>query len=488
MSNSNRLTNTSTATSDRLIFDAESPVPYLLVAYTSSGVTTVDRCIISPVFTVGRSRDADFVVNDRRISKLHFRITADTGGFWIADLGSKNGTYVNGYKLTEKQRLSGLDVIRIGQSVFVFHDNAASMLLPAPMDRLGIVGDFHAGPLIREITATAFSDLHILVTGPSGAGKELVAKGLLTILKRSNANAPFVAHNAARFSSEEEATTTLFGVGTKVFSDVAARPGLIEQADGGLLFLDEVHNLPARIQRTLLRIVEDGILSRIGETKKRRVQVRFILASNAPAPDFGLAHDLIARLRILRIPPLKERVADIPSIFLARLQNAFEKYKLRYTEVQSALHTDLFETLCIDGFEDDNVRGMILVADTVASYIAAGIPPEKALAKVFLDRFKDNPVVRRSKGEIGNVSGKDSTTTSSDRDTFGAESAPIDFVELSHYEQYKPLVLSAFKQAKGNVSATKRILNAKGIHCSRRWLDIYLDRWGVERRRYKRRP
>ena len=70
----------------------------------------------------------------------------------------------------------------------------------------------------------------------------------------------------------------------KVFSNVEPRIGVIEKADGGTLLGDEVHNLPPRVQRGLLRLVEDGLFSRIGETTERPINVRFILASNAPPP------------------------------------------------------------------------------------------------------------------------------------------------------------------------------------------------------------
>ena len=481
-------TKTSTDTGDGLIFKEEN-VPCLLVAFAPDGATTVDRCVVAPVFVVGRSPTSDFVINDRRVSKRHIRITSEKDGFWITDMGSKNGTFLNGCRLREKQRLSGRDIIRAGSSILIFHDSAASTLQPMPLERFNIVGDFYAGPLAREISAAAFSNLHILVTGPSGAGKELVARALASILKKMTPNAPFIIHNAARFSSEEEATTTLFGVGSKVFSDVSARPGLIEQAEGGLLFLDEVHNLPERVQRALLRIIEDGMYSRIGETKARRIQVRFILASNASEPTFGLAHDLLARLRLVQVPSLDQRVADIPSIFLAVLKNATVECGVNFDQLTSALHTDLFETLCVDGFKTDNVRGMIVVADKVASYLTMGVAPERALAAVFLDRFKHNPVVKRVKGEAGIVPQQGATEgIGLDLMKFDVDSLDFENVfETSHYEQHKNIIISVFRQAGGNVSAAIRALNANGIHCSRRWLDSYLDRWGVERRRYKKR-
>ena len=468
-------TNTSINTTKNLTFEEDAAISCLLVAYAKPGNTAVDRCKLSPIFIIGRSAGADFVLNDSRVSKHHARITEATDGFWIADLGSTNGTFVNGYRLTDEKRLLSNDVIRIGSTLLVYCENSDALLEPFPLDRLNITGDFHAGPIVRELTAAARSNLHILITGPSGAGKELVATGLSSLLLKSSPNAPFIVHNAARFTSDEEATTTLFGVGVKVFSNVAARTGLIERAAGGVLFLDEVHNLPDQVQRTLLRIIEDGKFSRIGDSKEKRVALRFVLATNVPPPTFGLAHDLLARLRILRIPPLKERVADIPSIFDVVMKKALQTQNIDYAIVKEALRTDHYETLCLDGFENENVRGMIVLADKVATFIATGMSPKKAVAKVFIERFQDGPVVRRAKENtpLSELAGADRDEAQSQLSAF------------SHYELHKAAIIEVFKQARGNVAATARILNEKGIKCSRRWLDIYLDKWEVRRRRYR---
>ena len=265
-----------------------------------------------------------------------------------------------------------------------------------------------------------------------------------------------IAHNAARFTSEEEAASTLFGIGSKVFSNVDPRPGVVEQAHGGALFLDEIHNLPERVQRSLLRVIEDGLLSRIGETEQRNADVRFIFAANAPAPTYALAHDLLARLRVVTVPTLAERVADIPSIFDAVLFRQFDKHQLSPMQIFEKLSGDHYESLCLDGFETDNVRGLVDVADRLATAVVTGIPPQEAIAQVFSERFGGGPLAARQV--------KDSMAPPPGN---------------SVYDQNKEIIVEMYNACHGNISLTTEKLRAAGVRCSRRWLAIYADRWGL---------
>lgn len=469
-------------------FTKTASVASLLNIFSTSGATGIDRCRILPFFVVGRGPTSDWVVNDNHVSKRHFCITEVLQQYWITDLDSKNGTYVNGHRLLEKSQLGNNDIIRAGNLLFVFIIDTGEVLKPLPLERFNIAGDFHASAIIDDIQAAALSNHNILISGPSGTGKELVATGLFNATCRTIANAPFIVHNAARFSSEEEATTTLFGVGAKVFSDVSAKAGLIEQADNGVLFLDEVHNFPERVQRTLLRIIEDSRVTRIGDSKSRKIRVKFVLASNADAPEFGLAHDLLARLRKIEIPPLSKRVADIPSIFDKILEKELKHLNLDYSQVKSALKTEHYEALCLDGFKQDNVRGLIRVADQLATSIGKGLSPEKAVHKIFWTSFKNSPVLQRLNGgslsskQIAGPFQKNIPSSEPEPDHVAAESGSM---SVSHYERNKAVILHILNQTEYNVSQTIRMLNQSGIRCSRRWLDIYLEKWGIDRRRYR---
>ncbi|MCP4603518.1 MAG: FHA domain-containing protein [Proteobacteria bacterium] len=472
----NTLDKTDTRTRTRKDFAMMSEVshPCLLVAFARPGASTVDRCQVKASYIIGRSSDCDLAVSDINSSKRHIHIKKISDDFWIEDLGSKNGTFVDGSRLLGKKKLSGSEVIRMGELVFVFHSDA-ELLKPIPGERFGLAGDFHSGPLIDEIRAATLSERHILLGGPTGSGKELVAQIVALIMAEQKERFPFVAHNSARFTSEEEATSTLFGVAPRVFSNVDGRPGLIEQASGGALFLDEIHNLPKRVQRSLLRIIENGRFSRIGETRTRQVNVSFILASNAPGPEYSLAHDLLARLRIVRIPSLEERVADIPSIFNHLLRKSFSRFDLDSSQVERVLTVDHFELLCLDGFPNNNVRGLEDLVDRIATYLKTGLNPDGAVDKVFQERFASSPIANRYRDRPDN-------NTCLPDEKQDSKKVPK---QESHYEQHKEIIIEIFTKCQGNLAATERMLHERGIPSSRRWLTAYIDRWGLPRKKKK---
>jgi hypothetical protein len=448
-------TTASTAPHEGMGFGRETRVPVLLVAYAPPAAVTVDRCVVAIAFTVGRGSDCDLPVLDDKMSKRHFCVSRTERGFFAEDLGSTNGTFVGGARLAGRRPIEGACVIRAGRSVFVFHPDGAALLEPPPLDRFGMAGRFHAGSLLKDLEEATLSARHVLLAGPTGTGKELAARAIASMSAKVGAGPAILAHNAARFASADEAAATLFGVGPHVFSGVDGRPGLIEQAEGGVLFLDEVHNLPERVQRGLLRVIEDGETARIGETRTRPAGVSFVLASNQDGPTCGLAHDLFARLRRVRVPPLAERIADVPCIFDAVLKGALSRHGIGEADVLPLLGGDHYETLCLHGFENDNVRGLVDLADRLATRIAAKAAPPEAVTAVFMEHFGDGPVAARYGNKAGEADG------------------------TSHYERHKDLVIAAFRECGGNLSATERLLRDRGVRASRRWIAVFLEKWGV---------
>lgn len=439
----------------------KAPAPGIAVAYAPSGALTVDRCLLTPSFTVGRSSTADFTILDDKISKLHFRILRTERGFRVQDLGSTNGTFSDGEPVLETRPLADSAVIRCGESVLVFHENADFLFAPNADENFGIEGRFHVAPLIKKLREAILSPRHVLLVGPTGTGKELAARALCSFYHGSSDPKWLITHNAARFANEEEATTTLFGVGKGVFSGVGVRQGLIEQADGKSLFLDEIHNLPERVQRTLLRVIEDGLISRIGEPEPKEIKTHFIFASNLQEATYGLAHDFFQRLRLVEIPPLGERKADIPAIFNSFVSSTMRQHGLNADEVYGQLGGDHYEALVLDGMPKGNVRELIDISDRLATQIAAGSTIKAAVRSVFSERFKDGPLTRRLSDVPPSLDEKD----------------------VSHYEQSKAEIIEAIEECKGNLSATERLLRSRGISCSRRWLATYCKRWGVVRSR-----
>jgi len=189
-----------------------------------------------------------------------------------------------------------------------------------------------------RVSRVAATDATVLIRGESGTGKELVARAIHEQSPRRNA--PLVAVNCAAIP-EGLIESELFGHEKGAFTGASAgHIGLIEAADGGTFFLDEIGELPAAAQARLLRVLQDSEVRRVGATRARRVNVRTIAATHRDLPrmvkDGGFRTDLYFRLRVFEIllPPLRERMDDLDDLarhLLARNEHRFGKSGLELT-------------------------------------------------------------------------------------------------------------------------------------------------------------
>jgi DNA-binding NtrC family response regulator len=170
--------------------------------------------------------------------------------------------------------------------------------------------------IVELIEKVAPSDATVLVRGASGTGKELVARALH--YNSSRHDRPLVTVNCAALQ-ENLLESELFGHEKGAFTGaVQTKEGLIEVAEGGTLFIDEVAEMPPGMQAKLLRVLEDGSFRRVGGTQEHHANVRVIAATNKPLEDEQQAgrfrEDLFYRLNVITIPlpPLRERREDIP--------------------------------------------------------------------------------------------------------------------------------------------------------------------------------
>ena len=182
--------------------------------------------------------------------------------------------------------------------------------------------------VFRAIGRLSQSKATVLLTGESGAGKEVVARALHKHSPRSNA--PFVAINMAAIP-KDLMETELFGHEKGAFTGASAiRHGRFEQADGGTLFLDEIGDMPAELQTRLLRVLSDGYYYRVGGHQSLKANVRIIAATHqnleAMVRENRFREDLYHRLNVirLRLPPLRERPEDIPLLVNHFLQKSAE--------------------------------------------------------------------------------------------------------------------------------------------------------------------
>ena len=188
--------------------------------------------------------------------------------------------------------------------------------------------------VIRDVAAV---DATVLIEGETGTGKELVAHAVHQASPRHDQ--PFIVVNAAGLS-DSLINSQLFGHKKGAFTDaVSDQQGFFEAADGGTIFLDEIGDIPMNTQTRILRALEQKEVTRIGETKPRKVDVRILAATNKDlSAEVALGHfrlDLLYRLRVarVRLPPLRERREDIPLLVETFLQQARPAAGKTVTEV-----------------------------------------------------------------------------------------------------------------------------------------------------------
>lgn len=180
--------------------------------------------------------------------------------------------------------------------------------------------------VVEQARRAAWGAAPVLVGGETGTGKELLVQAIHNGSPR--AARPFIAQNCAALP-EGLLEGILFGTARGGFTGAEDRPGLLELADGGTLFLDEINSMPLSLQAKLLRVLQDGRVRRVGETRERAVDIRVIAAINedplTAVAEGRLRRDLFYRLNVvyLEMPPLRHRRGDIPLLcdhFLAKHQ------------------------------------------------------------------------------------------------------------------------------------------------------------------------
>jgi transcriptional regulator with AAA-type ATPase domain/pSer/pThr/pTyr-binding forkhead associated (FHA) protein len=269
--------------------------------------------------SIGSSADNDFMLRDRSVSAHHCRLEPHGGGWRVRDLGSRNGTQVDGVPVVLASVAAG-STIRVGRT---------DLRLVA-RDGRPTQGEIVAeSPAMREVVAKveryARNRMPVLIIGESGTGKEGIARALH--LSGPRADQPFVAVNAGGMAASL-VESELFGHERGAFTGASGvHRGVFEQAHGGTLFLDEIGELPLDMQARLLRVLETGEVRRVGAESTIQVDVRLVCATHRNlarmVAETTMRQDLFFRLAVLMIdiPPLRERPQDIQPLaehFLAR--------------------------------------------------------------------------------------------------------------------------------------------------------------------------
>jgi DNA-binding NtrC family response regulator len=287
-----------------------------------------DRCAI------GAHPSNDLVLTDETVSRFHCELHATEDGVRVVDLGSRNGTVVDGLRVRDAWLKDG-SLVRFGAVALRFRWSEGHFRVPAARrDRFGsLVG---SSPRMRAVFAMlerfAASDATVLVEGETGTGKQGAAEALHE--EGARAGGPFVVVDCGAVPAtliESE----LFGHERGAFTGAeTARRGAFAAADGGTLFLDEIGELPLELQPKLLRVLEQRTVRPLGAVAERRVNVRVVAATNrdlrAEVNAGRFRPDLYYRLAVLKVdlPPLRERTEDLPllvSTLLGRMEATVEE-------------------------------------------------------------------------------------------------------------------------------------------------------------------
>jgi len=268
-------------------------------------------------FLLGSHPKNDLVIDDPRVSRFHCSIARMEGAWSVVDSGSLNGTHLGGISVRDAD-LPTLCTLNVGDSSVQFRELPAETEVEL-LDQANF-GDIYGQsvPMQRLFAALekiAASEVNVLIEGESGTGKELVAAEL--VRRGARARKPFVILDCSAISPNL-IESEIFGHMRGAFTGAdRERIGAFESAHGGTVFLDEIGELPIDMQPKLLRALEAREIRRLGDAAARKVDVRVIAATNRnlerEVNRGTFREDLYYRLSVvtLRVPPLRERLADL---------------------------------------------------------------------------------------------------------------------------------------------------------------------------------
>ncbi|WP_059439220.1 sigma 54-interacting transcriptional regulator, partial [Anaeromyxobacter sp. PSR-1] len=266
----------------------------------------------------------DAPLDDPFVSARHLRVEARGGRWALVDLGSTNGTFISGARVTRAELPFGL-AVQLGDAEIVLEPREA----PEPARAEAFEGMLSRDGAMRQafelVERVGPSEAAVTILGETGTGKELFARALHA--RSARRDGPFIPVNCSAIA-ETLIESELFGHEKGAFSGAERmRKGAFEEADRGTLFLDEIGELPLDLQPKLLRVLELGEVKRVGASRPIQVSVRIVAATHrdlrAQVRAGRFREDLFYRLCVvpITVPPLRRRAGDVRELaeaFLAR--------------------------------------------------------------------------------------------------------------------------------------------------------------------------
>ncbi|MBI2343200.1 MAG: sigma 54-interacting transcriptional regulator [Deltaproteobacteria bacterium] len=270
--------------------------------------------------TIGKRETNDFVLSDKTVSRTHVAIDYTADSFVLRDLGSTNGSYLNGSRVKEAYLAPG-DVIKMGNTQIEFRAfDEKVKVAPSSNEQFGLlVGtSLKMRQIFGILERIAPTNASVIVEGETGTGKDLVAQSIHEHSARRSR--PFVVFDCSAVAPNL-IESELFGHEKGAFTGaIKSRRGAFEEAHGGTIFLDEIGELTAELQPKLLRALEQRQVKRVGGNTTINIDVRIICATNknlrTEVTEGRFREDLYYRLSVVKIiiPPVRERPEDIPAL------------------------------------------------------------------------------------------------------------------------------------------------------------------------------
>jgi DNA-binding NtrC family response regulator len=425
-------------------------VPGLVLVFSNGAARALAIPIGTGEVELGRGAALLGEHQDLRMSRRHARIRHEEGRFWVTDLGSQNGTFIEGEQATAGRTYELERVLRMGDSLLVPCRDVRPLSEQGIQVRDGLVRGPRFQALLTEVARAARTGTTLHIHGESGTGKEGVARAFHE--SGANAAGPFVAVNCAAVP-EGVAERLLFGAKRGAYSGADAdTPGYLQAADQGTLFLDEVVELDLAVQAKLLRVLETREVLPLGASRPRKVEIQVCSASNrdlrALVSQGRLREDLYYRIGrpSVSLPPLRDRPEEIPQLVQAEIARAAPGV---------ALHVSLVEA-CLLRPWPGNVRELLVESRSAAQMALLEKAPRVEL--------------RHLAPSAGTVFGAPLPPPAAETPGAAAARPPTRSLD----DALRVRIEEALRQQHGNVAATARAL---GMH--RTQLRRLLTRYGI---------